>query len=185
MAELEQQKLNLVLIGYRAVGKTSIGQHLAQRLARPFLDLDLLLEQEAGETIADLVARSGWPEFRRREKELVRRFAVPQDLVLATGGGAVLDPDNVANLRQGGRLIWLRARPETIRARLARDAAQLDQRPGLTAAGTLAEIDAVLAQRLPFYQAAADLILDVDHLSVAEAAARIAAWFQEQAALSD
>lgn len=174
------QGLNLVLIGYRAVGKTSIGRCLAARWQRPFVDLDELLEQEAGETIPQLVARAGWPEFRRREKELVARFANAQGLILATGGGVVLDPENVAHLRTGGLLVWLRARPETIRRRLARDNQQLQQRPGLTSQGTLAEIEAVLAQRLPLYQAAADFILEVDELSPEEAAARITAWFRSR-----
>ncbi len=180
MSEKTGSQPNLVLIGYRAVGKTSIGQRLAALLQRPFLDLDQILEQEAGESIPELVARTGWPEFRRREKELVARLAAPRGLILATGGGVVLDPENVARLRTGGHLVWLRARPETIRARLAQDPEQLQQRPGLTARGTLAEIDSVLQERLPLYQAAADFILEVDELGVEEAATRIAAWVESR-----
>lgn len=176
------QEPNLVLIGYRAVGKSSIGRVLATRLRRPFVDLDELLEEEMGETIAALVARAGWPEFRRREKELVARFARPQGLVLATGGGVVLDPGNIRQLRAGGLLVWLQAQPATIRRRLLHDTGQLARRPGLTSQGTLEEIDTVLAQRQPYYQAAADFCLPVDELSVEAAADRIAAWFRQQLA---
>ena len=69
------QRFNIVLIGYRAVGKTTVGTLLAQRLGRPLIDLDAILEQEAGESISDLVCREGWPEFRRREQAIVKRYA--------------------------------------------------------------------------------------------------------------
>ena len=82
---------NLVLIGYRATGKTSVGEELARILKRPFVDLNRVLVAEAGQSVADLVAQSGWAEFRRREKELVARYRGDRGRVLATGGGVVLD----------------------------------------------------------------------------------------------
>jgi len=66
---------NLVLIGYRATGKTSVGARLAAQLGRPFVDLDQVLVREAGRPIADIVAQGGWAEFRRLEKKLVARYA--------------------------------------------------------------------------------------------------------------
>jgi len=179
---MTQAIANIILIGYRAVGKTTIGALLAERLGRRFVDLDVEVEAEAGETIAALVQRSGWPEFRRREKEVVRRSAALPGLVLATGGGVVLDPENIALLQASGRLIWLKASPTTIRARLRQEAAQVAARPGLTALGTLAEIDEVLAAREPLYKAAADLTLDVDKATpeelVQEILHRIQVWEQ-------
>lgn len=169
---------NIVLIGYRAVGKTTIGALLAARLHRRFVDLDAAVEAEAGETIASLVQRAGWPEFRRREKEAVRRYAAQRGLVLATGGGVVLDPENIARLQASGPLIWLKASPSTIRARLQQEAAQVATRPGLTAQGTLAEIEEVLAAREPLYEAAAVLILDVDKATPEELVQEILSWIQ-------
>lgn len=156
---------NIILIGYRAVGKSTIGALVAQRLGRRFVDLDAVLEEEAGESIAALVARAGWPEFRRREKELVQRCAGERGLVVATGGGVVLDPDNVAALRGSGLVIWLQAAPATIQARLRGEAQQLAARPGLTSKGTLAEVDEVLAAREPFYKAAAMATVAADTAS--------------------
>jgi shikimate kinase len=184
MNEQSAPKFNIVLIGYRAVGKSTVGELVARRLGRPFADLDAILAQEAGEAIPDLVAREGWPEFRRQEKALVRRFASRQGMVLATGGGVVLDAENVARLQATGKLIWLKASPATIKARLSRDRQQTADRPGLTPKGTLDEVDEVLAAREPLYAAAAAASLAVDMLTAAEAAQRVIdlvqAWEQEE-----
>lgn len=164
---------NIVLIGYRAVGKTSVGRLVARLLERPFVDLDDVLAQEAGESIPNLVARSGWGEFRRREKAVVQRFAAETGRVIAAGGGVVLDPENVAQLKATGKLVWLKASPSTIKARLRRDSKQLADRPGLTARGALDEVDEVLDEREPIYEAAADATLSVDTDSPAAVAASL------------
>jgi shikimate kinase len=178
------QKFNIVLIGYRAVGKTSVGAQVARRLGRPFIDFDAIVEQEAGESIPDLVSRAGWPEFRRREKTVVYRYASQKGLVLATGGGVILDPDNTARLQATGKLVWLKASPATIKARLTQDRQQNAARPGLTAKGTLDEVDEVLAAREPLYRDAATVILAVDTQSPDALAQRIVdlvrTWEQEQ-----
>jgi shikimate kinase len=177
------KKFNIVLIGYRAVGKTTVGAQVAHRLGRPLIDFDAILEQEAGESIPNLVSREGWPEFRRREKAVVQRYASQEGLVLATGGGVILDQENTARLKATGKLIWLKASSATIKARLSCDAQQTATRPGLTAKGTLGEIDEVLASREPLYQEAATVSLAVDTESAAEVAQRIVdlvrTWEQE------
>lgn len=164
---------NLVLIGYRASGKSSVGAELARRLNRPLVDLDEILVAEAGCSIADLVAQEGWAGFRRREKELARRFSQTGGQVLATGGGVVLDPENVEILRENGILIWLKAEPAVIRERLGLDAATQAFRPSLTGADTLAEVEQVLAQREPLYQGAAHLVIDTTEPSIPEVVDRI------------
>ena len=131
---------NLVLIGYRATGKTSVGARLAEALHCPFVDLDQVLVREAGRSVADIVAQDGWDEFRRLEKELVARYRDTRGLVLATGGGVILDPDNVAALRKNGILIWLTAEPAAIQARLAQDQPRDANRPSLTGADTVQEV---------------------------------------------
>ncbi|OGR24566.1 MAG: hypothetical protein A2139_00555 [Desulfobacca sp. RBG_16_60_12] len=159
---------NLVLIGCRATGKTSVGTRLAEVLHRRFVDLDQVLVREAGRPIADIVAQGGWAEFRRLEKELVARYRDARGWVLATGGGVVLDPDNVAALRENGTLIWLTADPAAIQARLAQDQPRDANRPSLTGGDTIREVAAVLQVRAPLYQAAAQMIVDTTHNSVAQ-----------------
>jgi shikimate kinase len=164
---------NLVLIGGRACGKTSVGKVLAQALERPFVDLDEVLVAQAGCSIAELVAASGWPEFRRREKELVAHYAGLAGQVLAPGGGVVLDPENVRNLREHGLVIWLLADPATLGERLKRDQGSQEFRPSLTGADPVAEMARVLAEREPLYRAAAHMIIDVTGLSIPEVVKRI------------
>lgn len=164
---------NLVLIGGRACGKTSVGQALAQALQRPFVDLDEVLVAEAGRSIAEIVAEEGWPGFRRREKELVARFGRGQGQVLAPGGGVVLDPENVAILREHGLVVWLYAHPATLRQRLRQDQGSQDFRPSLTGGDPGAEMERVLAEREPLYQATAHLSLDTTQLVVQEVVDRI------------
>jgi shikimate kinase len=159
---------NLVLIGYRATGKTSVGARLAAVLDCPFVDLDQVLIREAGRSIADIVAQGGWAEFRRREKELVARYRHAGGQVLATGGGVILDPDNVAALRENGILIWLTADPAAIQARLAQDQPRDANRPSLTGKDAIREVATVLKERTPLYQAAAHLIVDTTHRSLTQ-----------------
>ncbi len=110
---------NLVLIGGRASGKTSVGKALAQTLGRPFVDLDEVLVAQAGRTIAAIVAAEGWPGFRGREKALVAHYGKLSGQVLAPGGGVVLDPENVTILREHGLVIWLTADPATLSPKAA------------------------------------------------------------------
>lgn len=167
---------NLVLVGYRGTGKTSVGELLALLLGRDFVDLDQVLAEEAGQTISQIVAQSGWDEFRRREKELVARYGPAQGLVLATGGGVVLDWDNVQTLRNNGLVVWLTAKPDTIQTRLAAaDQAQWESRPSLTGSDTITEVTQVLQSRQHLYLAAAQIIIDTTHLSIIQVVQEILA----------
>ena len=161
---------NLVLIGYRATGKTSVGAKLARVLKRPFVDLDRVLVAEAGQSVAEIVAQGGWDEFRRREKELVARYHRRRGQVLATGGGVILDPENVGKLKENGVLVWLKADPETIRERLAQDQTQVSNRPSLTTDNYLAEVERVLAERQSLYRKVADLEIDTGGLGISQVA---------------
>lgn len=162
------QPPNLVLIGYRGTGKTSVGARLAEVLERPFVDLDQVLVREAGRSVADIVTQGGWPEFRRLEKDLVAQYRDARGLVLATGGGVVLDPDNVAALRENGIIIWLTADPAAIQARLTQDQPRDANRPSLTGGDTIREAAAVAEARAPLYQAAAQISIDTTHRSVGQ-----------------
>jgi shikimate kinase len=173
---------NLVLIGHRATGKTSVGARVAQILNRPFVDLDQVLVAEAGKSVAAIVAQGGWEEFRRREKELVSRYRHTRGRVLATGGGVVLDPENVENLRENGLIIWLVADPATIQERLAGDQAAGAGRPSLTGPDPVQEVAAVLKSRWPLYQAAAQVAVDTTNLSLSQVVEKVLAVLKEQEA---
>ena len=161
--------MNIILIGYRGTGKSTIGKRLADKLWRDFVDTDLLLVERAGKTIKEIFETEGEQGFRDRESAVVMDVAARDNLVVAAGGGAVLRPENVAALKRNGKLIWLQADPRTLEVRIAADAATSANRPNLTAAGGLAEIEKLLAVRMPAYQAAADATLDVSRLSVDDA----------------
>lgn len=170
---------NLVLIGYRATGKTAVGALLAAQLGRALVDLDQVLEEEAGQSITALVAAQGWAEFRRREKGMVARYGRACGQVLATGGGAVLDPENVAILRENGVVVWLRADPATIQERLSRDQREVSQRPSLTGRSTLEEVAEVLQSRQPLYTAAAHVVIDTAGKSLPQVVTEILAAVPE------
>ncbi len=175
---------NLVLIGYRATGKTSVGARLAARLRRRFVDLDEVLVREAGRPLVDIVAQGGWAEFRRLEKDLVGRYREIRGQVLATGGGVVLDPDNVAALRENGILIWLTADPAVIQARLAQDQPRDANRPSLTGGDTVREVAEVLEMRAPLYQAAAQIIIDTTRRSVDQVVELVLATLNSEEAIN-
>lgn len=177
-------QLNLVLIGYRATGKTSVGRRLAALLSRPFVDLDQVLVEEAGLSIVEIVAQGGWEEFRRREKELVSRYGTRQGLVLATGGGVVLDLDNIRILQKNGIVIWLTADPATIQGRLIFDRPGEESRPSLTGKDCVSEVREVLKARQHLYLAAAQIIINTVDQTVEEVTDRILAAVKAREALS-
>ena len=140
---------NIYLIGPRASGKTTLGKRLAERLGRPFVDLDAQFVAVRGETIAALVAREGWDAFRLAETEILAETATRKGLVAATGGGVVLMPENRARLARG-LVLYLQAHPDRLAERLMADL-NAEQRPNLTELGLKEEIIATLAEREPLY----------------------------------
>lgn len=156
--------MNIFLIGYRCTGKTSVGKALARRLHRPFADADEELAKENCMSIADMVAQYGWDYFRKKEREIIRQLSSLENYVIATGGGAVLNPDNIRDMKKSGAAVWLTASPETIRHRIMKDKVTETQRPALTDKGLLEEIGEVLATRNPLYQTAADMSVKTDSL---------------------
>lgn len=111
---------NIVLIGFMGTGKTAIGRRLAARLGREFVDTDKEIERVTGKTIPQLFARDGEIRFRSEEALVVKKLAARENLVVATGGGVVLNPENVRVLREKGVLIGLTANPEVIYQRVKR-----------------------------------------------------------------
>ncbi len=143
--------MNLYLVGPRGSGKSTVGRLLADRLGLPFVDADAKLERETGRTIAELFAAEGEAGFRARERAALLALARRDGLVVATGGGAVLDPDVRTALATTGVVVWLDAAPDVRNARI-----DGTDRPPLTKHGRgAAEERAVAAAREPLYRACA------------------------------
>jgi shikimate kinase len=170
--------MNIILIGYRGTGKTTVGKALSQRLRRPFFDADVFLEEKEGRTIGEMVAKEGWPFFRAKEKEALGRLSGQIDCVIATGGGAVMDSDNVACLRHNGLLVLLKAELETMVQRMQRDAANGQERPGLLGGDIYDETQTMIRQRMPVYLEVADFSVDTTDLSVERVADAIVKFMQ-------
>ena len=170
--------MNLVLIGYRCTGKTTIGRLLADKLGWPLVDTDTLIQQRAGRSIKEIVAAGGWPEFRRLEREVIADVAAADRQVISAGGGAILDDANIRALRAGGKVVLLTAAPEVIWGRMKADPKTLAERPNLTDSGGIAEVAHVLEDRRPKYEAARHFAIETDRFGPAEAAARILAWLK-------
>jgi shikimate kinase/3-dehydroquinate synthase len=143
-------------------GKTTIGRILARKLGMRFIDADCEIEARTGATIPWIFEIEGEPSFRRREAEVVRDLTALQGIVLATGGGAILDAESRAYLKQRGTVIYLRANVNSILARTSHD----KNRPLLQTADPRKRIEELAVQREPFYQEVADLIIDTGRPNV-------------------
>ena len=155
--------MNIVLIGYRGTGKSTVGRLLAARLGREFVSTDAEIVKRAQRTIPEIVAQQGWDYFRDLESDICRELASRDQLVIDTGGGAILRAQNVEALKKNGTVFWLTASIETIAKRIGGD----NQRPSLTGTKSFVdEIQDVLRERTPKDQAAADHILLTDDRSI-------------------
>ncbi|MBW8065469.1 MAG: shikimate kinase [Nitrospira sp.] len=167
--------MNLILIGYRGAGKSSVGRLLAERLGWDLISTDAEIVRKAGLPIPDIVQRFGWDHFRNLESAVCRELADKDHLIIDTGGGAILRPQNVENLKATGSLVWLTVEVRTIIERIGGDT----QRPSLTGAKSFTdEVEEVLRERQPKYQAAADHIVATDEKSLSEVADTIMALLQ-------
>jgi shikimate kinase len=160
--------MRITLIGYRGCGKSTVAPALAERLGLEWFDADVILESRAGRTIREIFAESGEPEFRRLERETLVDLLRRDSLILAAGGGAILNPQTRADFRQAGPVVWLQADAATLEARIAGDATTAARRPNLTAAGGPDEISRMLAVREPLYRETATLIVNTAGQSVEE-----------------
>jgi shikimate kinase len=171
--------MNIILIGYRASGKTSAGRELAKLLGRPFFDTDRMIFAKTGRTIPEIVEASGWHAFREVEKTVIAELSSLDDVVIALGGGAVMDPENVAMLGERGWFVWLQADARVLALRMGKEQNGAVRRPSLTGNGTLAEIEEVLAKRLPVYGTVANMIVDAAGKDLEGIAAEIARRLEE------
>jgi shikimate kinase len=155
--------LNIVLIGYRCSGKTVVGKLLADELARTFVDTDEAIEENTGVSIAAMVDRKGWDYFRDVERAFIRSLSTRDNLVIATGGGVILDRENMKNLKENGWIVWLQGQPGVLKARMAKDMESGRLRPSLSGTDPLEEVDSVLQVRSGLYAQAGDYVVHTDH----------------------
>ncbi len=169
--------MRITVTGFMGTGKTVVGRRLAERLGLAFADLDDLIQEDAGMGIPEIFASEGEAGFRRRERALIAAIANRQDVVLATGGGALLDPENARALRAQGTLVCLQAEPQTILERIGPDT----RRPLLQTSDRMARIRELLEQRATAY-AQADLTVETSRLGIDEVVDRIVSHLQLQPA---
>ena len=161
---------HLVLVGLMGAGKSSVGKRCAELLHRPFVDTDDLVVAAAGVPFDELWAAEGESGFRARERVAVADAAAsPTPLVIACGGGAVLDPDNRRVLRAGGVVVWLEAPPAVLASRLVGD----DTRPLLASGDRATTLTRLADTRAAAYEATADVRIATDGRTVEEAAAAV------------
>jgi shikimate kinase len=153
---------NIFLVGPMGSGKSTIGRHLAEVLGRQFVDADREVEKRTGASIALIFELEGEAGFRRRECAVIEDVTAGEDLVVATGGGAVLEPHNRALLRQRGTVVYLRAPLEVLVRRTRHDR----NRPLLQTEDPRARLERILQEREPLYREVADLIVETNHRTV-------------------
>lgn len=159
----EVGKRNIIVCGFMATGKSTIGKQLAAKLNYRFLDMDSLIEEETGTTIPQIFETQGESAFRALESQLVARIAGWTGYVIATGGGTIVNPQNLEKLKSCGVVISLTADMQTILRRTGQD----DSRPMLQGGDKLERIRQLLEQRKPFY-AQADIVLDTSTLTIGQ-----------------
>lgn len=150
-----RQKQNIFLVGPMGAGKTTIAKKLAERLQRECFDSDHVIEKRTGVDIPYIFEREGEAGFRKREREVIDELTQKSAIVLATGGGAVLDEQNRANLSSRGFVVFLHTPVDVQLSRTAGD----KRRPLLQVEDPKARLTAIFNERLPLYEATADLVL--------------------------
>lgn len=142
------KKPNIVLIGFMGTGKTVTGRILSERTGMELVDMDTVIEEREQRPITDIFATDGEAGFRIIERRLAQELAEKSPLIISTGGGIVLDPDNLADFETSGLVVCLTAAPETIFQRLENDTT----RP-LLSGDKKNQIEALLEKRQPLYDA--------------------------------
>lgn len=169
--------MNIILCGMMGVGKSTVGVRIAELTGRMWYDTDVVITDRHGR-ISDIFEYYGEAHFRSLETEVVRELSGRDGLVISTGGGLVLKPENSELLKQNGKIFFMRASFETLLKRVRAD----ETRPLLKNTGKTAEsLGKLLAQRTPVYEHVADYIVDTDGRSIDEVAKEIVCLAGEEA----
>ncbi len=163
-------KTNIALIGFTGTGKTVAGQALAGKLGRKFVELDSLIEKKAGKTIPEIFQQDGEVAFRELEIEVAKEVSEGKNLVIACGGGIVLNKINIDRLKKEAIIVYLTASPKVTLKRTLGDG---EVRPLLNVRDKLSEIRELLKFRKPFYGRAADIEINTSRLDIDSVVAQI------------
>ena len=163
-------KTNIALIGFMGVGKTQVGKALATKLDKEFVELDSLIEHKAGKSIPEIFEQNGEVAFRELEIEVTKEVSRNRNLVIACGGGIVLNKINIDRLKKEGIIIYLIASPRAI---LKRTASDENERPLLEVDNPTLTISELLRFRKPFYERAADVKINTSKLDIDSVAEQI------------
>ena len=153
---------NIILVGPMGAGKTTIGRQLAKKLKKQFYDCDYEIEQRTGADIPWIFEIEGEEGFRKREAQVLDELVKQDNIVLSTGGGAVLKEENREALTDSGFVIYLQSSPEKLHSRTAGD----KRRPLLQGRNRLAQIKKILHEREPYYESVSNKIINTDKLTV-------------------
>lgn len=164
---------NIALCGFMGTGKSSVGRLVAETLHFAFLDTDTVIEARAGKSISQIFDEQGEAAFREWEKRIVKELELRDRTVIATGGGLVMDPDNLARLKSHALVVCLWASPETIWSRVKNQS----HRPLLNEADPLAKIRSLLAERASAYKQA-EVLLSTELRSAREVAQQVLHHFR-------
>ena len=164
---------NLALVGFMGCGKSTVGQLVARDLGFRFVDTDSLVEERAGLPVSEIFSSEGEEVFRKLEEEVISSLAGEQALVIATGGGAILNPDNFESLKAHALLVCLWAKAESIHERTKHQR----HRPLLQGEDPLDTIRKMLAEREPFYKQA-DVIVNTELRPQREVVAQVRHQFE-------
>ena len=168
--------MNLILVGYRGTGKSTVAQLLASRLKRETLSTDAMIIEKIQMPIPEIVEKLGWDHFRDLETAVCQNLRESDNLVVDTGGGVIIRSTNLDALKPTGLIFWLTATVDTISNRIADDT----QRPSLTTGKTFTEeIEEILKERTPKYEAAADFVVETDACLADQVANQVLTFFQE------
>lgn len=171
--------MNIILIGFRGAGKTTVGKVLSHRLGKEFVDADEYLEQKEGKTIKEIFARGGEKLFRQIEAQVVTELSLLDNKIIATGGGVILRDENVKNLKQRGVIIFLDADADTLYKRISGDPLTHRRRPNLTNQGGYQEIQHLLEFRKPLYNKAADCVINTTDMTSNDIADEIVSFIHK------
>ncbi len=171
---------NIILVGLSGTGKSSVGERVALALGWHLVDMDSMLEAQAGKSVSRIFAEDGEGVFRRMEKELLERICRENRQVISTGGGVVVDAGNRSMVLERGLVVCLEASPETICQRLSDEGESGTERPLLSGPDPLERIRSLKAKRQGFYSIAHHTV-DTEGLTIDEVASVIVGRYRELA----